>query len=330
MADILEVPKLKTFDPRQYQVPEQPAPPGYIKTLEEQAKRHEEEYGQALADWKKAYDDTVAEKADLYKANPKYAEAKRKEAAIKTLVGAFGSLADTAAVAFGGTAPLRDHRADIYRTQQQADALDQNERAKEANAYQKYLDRLEKLADKRPKWAKNDAAIQLARIYADDNRWTLNAALQRELQKRREEEAEKDRKATAALTQVRINADTKKGNEPKPYSTVYIDLNDGQGKRSIPLDNGKFANLADIILKHKGYSIGSEEANNDPDMRLLAYSMGNGDVSKSSWEQLLAKYPDLIRDAVREMVYGATAAPVVPAEENPSDNKKPYSTVFTF
>jgi hypothetical protein len=230
---LLNTKPLETFDPRQYQVPEQPAPPGYIKTLEEQAKRHEEEYGQALADWRKTYDDTVAEKANLYKADPKYAEAKRKEAAIKTLVGAFGSLADTFAVANGGTAPLRDHRADIYQTRQQADALDQNERAKEASAYQKYLDRLEKLADKRPKWAKNDAAIQLAGIYADNDRWTLNAALQRELQgdrlKAQAEEGEKGRKAAAARTQARINAgkeeDPEKINNPLNNGEIWLDKN---------------------------------------------------------------------------------------------------------
>jgi hypothetical protein len=32
--------------------------------------------------------------------------------------------------------------------------------------------------------------------------------------------------------------------------------------------------------------------------------MGDGQLSKDSWGKLLAKYPDLIRNAVYEMVYG--------------------------
>jgi hypothetical protein len=284
---------------------EQPAQPDYT-AMQQEAERHNEEYTKALNDWNKLYSDTVAEKANLYKADPKLAEAKRKEAALKTLVGAFGSLADTFAVARGGTAPLRDHRADIYRTQQQGDALDQSERAREAAAYQKWLEQLEKIADKRPKWTKNDAAIQLSKMYADDDRANIRMLFEMEKQKDQQEFIEKENAKYKEKPKPKPKPEPK---EPTPYSSIFIDLGDGNGKKSIPLDKGQFAALAAIVAKEKGLNFGSKEvADDNHDMQLLRYSMGEGGVNKLAWEQLLAKYPDLIRDAVREMVYGAPAA----------------------
>ena len=319
MADISEFPKLKTFDTSKYRVPAQPAPPNYITTLQQQAQRHEEEYKEALNDWRKTYDDLVAEKANLYKADPKYAEAKRKEAALKTLVGAFGSLADTFAVARGGTAPLRDYRADIYQTQQQADALDKSERAKEADAYQKYLDRLEKLTNSRPKWTKNDAAIKLMGIYADDNKWTLNAALQRELQKNQHEftagENEKNRKATAALTQARIEAKKKNGVTQKESDIVRIPLSNN---RQLVLPKG-FWNSAALeswlieIYKDERFS-----ENTRANFRKLLSEVGKTDnkqVQEYELGKLLSNHPELEKIITP---YGTVVGGNSPADDNPN------------
>ena len=320
MADISEFPKLKTFDTSKYRVPAQPAPPNYITTLQQQAQRHEEEYKEALNDWRKTYDDLVAEKANLYKADPKYAEAKRKEAAIKTLVSAFGSLADTFAVANGGTAPLRDYRADIYQTQQQADALDKSERAKEADAYQKYLDRLEKLTNSRPKWTKNDAAIKLMGIYADDNRWNLNAELQRELQNRREAEGEKNRiaakernEATIAgglkKTQAQIEAKKNNGATQKESDIIRIPLSNN---RQLVLPKG-FWNSAALeswlieIYKDERFS-----ENTRANFRKLLSEVGkidNKQVQEYELGKLLSNHPELekIITPYGEVIGGAPA-----------------------
>lgn len=331
LLDTLPVPDLSA--PPQT---EQPAQSNYMAAIGEQAARHEEEYKNSVTAWNKLYSDLLAEKDNLYKADPRLAETKRKEAGLKTLVSAFGSLADTAAVAFGGTAPLRDYRANISQTHQQADALDQSERAKESAAYQKYLDRLEKAWDKRPKWTKNDAALLQARLFAEEHKINLNGANQLARQKDQQQftAGENKRKIEAAdkRTNAQIEARKNGKKEKDPYSEILIDLNDGKGERNIPLSKGEFAKLAFIIEKEKGWNRNEGTTRNDPDFNLLKASMGDGSINKMTWEKFFAKYHDLVLDAVYKMKYGESHN--VPAVTNPiaqpadtTQNKKTYKGV---
>jgi hypothetical protein len=202
--------------------PEQSAQSNYIAAMQQQVTRHEDEYNGSVIAWNKLYNDLLAEKDNLYKADPKLAEAKRKEAALKTLISAFGGIADTFNVAYGGTAPVRDYRADIYQTHHQADALDQSERAKESAAKQNWFKQLEEVWDKRPKWTKNDAALQLYKLYADEEKQGLIASNRLKLQKDQQQfktgENEKNRKAKKEIE------DSKNGKQKK----IINPLNNGE------------------------------------------------------------------------------------------------------
>jgi hypothetical protein len=278
--------------------------------------------------WKNAWNTAIA--TPRYKPDPRLAEIKRKEAILKNLFAGMGTL-------FADKTRVQDYRQDIYQTRNHADAIEQNERAKEAASNQQYLDKLHQLFTSRPRH-EEDVAQRLLKEYRagirkqnaiEQNKWWLQLKKQEfdaaENQKNRD--AQKARADAANTTRLKAG---EKETPQKPYSNVYIDLNDGMGKRSIPLDQGKFAYLASIIANKKGYNLSSQEANNDPDIQLLQHSMGDGNVSKSAWEQLLAKYPDLIRDALREMVYGTTENETAPPQNSqsaysPQNSQIPYS-----
>jgi hypothetical protein len=297
---------------------EQPNP---YAALQEQERLHEEHYKQDEAHWKKTYDDLVAEKANLYKADPKLAEVKRKEAAFKTLVGAFGSLADTIAVHNGGTAPLRDYRADIYQTHQQADAIDQSERAKESAAYQKWLDRLEKLVDKRPKWTKNDAAIQHAILSAKEQQHKDNKAFKLFLQEKQDDAAWK-----RVLARIGADKDKQKNDQEtdKYKNTVKIPnpLNNGEvwldkeflNKVSIPaivqqiIDEYGVSDTELQKIKEKNKAI-LDELLEDDEISLAQYQRlyreaSDNKYTESDLGRLLQMYPDAVNILMQHDIRG--------------------------
>jgi hypothetical protein len=315
-----------TTQPQQEQQPStEQQQPAHYTVLQQQSARHDEEQEKEYKDWRATYDNIVAEKASLYKADPKLAEVKRKEAALKTLVGAFGSLADTIAVANGGTAPLRDHRADIYQTQHQADAIDQNERARQADVYQKWLDRLERVAGKRPKWAKNDAALLYARMLGDDNRATLrmlfDAEKQKEQQKFTAEQNELNRKALAEQ-----NADGKNngsGKAPKESEIIRLPLSNGQ---ELILPKGYWHSGSLEIWINEILKDGRFDENTRKKIRSALSDIGKMDnmqVQAAELGRLLNQYPEFEKVLTQ---YGKVATPNNGAATAPAASTDPQAT----
>jgi hypothetical protein len=310
----------------------QPQQPDYITMMQNEAKRHNEVYENEVATWKKEYDDLTAEKKNLYKADERLAKVKRNEAALKTLIGAFGSLADTFAVARGGTAPLRDYRGDIYQTRQQADAIDQSEKAKETAAYQKYLDMLSKHMDRRPKWTKNDAAMRLALLYANKDEKAAERTFRENLQKNQQNfaagEKQKDRDAAAKRTKANIDArNNKPTKERNPYTDVSTDI--GEGIKSYNLTSSEQSTLYTAIKEHVGYKKNGQH--NDKDIELIIQSMKNGyRADKKTLDNIIAKYinndqhPELkkiLRDMVRKFRATQTLNATETSTTDPQGNK---------
>jgi hypothetical protein len=276
--------------------------PNPYAALQEQAARHEAEYAKEEAFWKKTYDGLVAEKANLYKADPKLAENKRREAALKTLVGAFGSLADTIAVANGGTAPLRDYRQDISQTHRQADALDQGERAKETAAYQNYLDRLEKLMNKRPKWTKNDALLRYADMISRDENRKSNHAFQEAQQKRQQDFTAGENEKNRAASQTKVETQQQGANqraagkgenkEPKQSEIATIPLT---GNRQLILPKSLYNNGTALERWiSRIYSNEIFDANTRNNLRNIFAQMGQFDrlhAQQAELGYLLEHYP---------------------------------------
>jgi hypothetical protein len=211
-----------------YQALSMPATENFHKVtalLSGEALRHHQAQQQTMDDWRATYNDFLSGKANLYKANLSAADAKRKEASLKSYIGALGTLIDGINVAYGGTAPVRDFRNDIYGSRQQADALERQERAAGQSALQKYYDRLYDIFNRRPAYEKNDALLQLAKIYADRDQfgWQAYQAMERYQAglASKEREGEKNRQSREKIA-------TGKGRGYKESGLVRIPLGDGQ------------------------------------------------------------------------------------------------------
>jgi hypothetical protein len=193
--------------------------------LNDEATRRRQEQQRAMDDWRSTYNDFLSGKANLYKAHLGAAEAKRKEAKLKSYISALGTLIDGINVAHGGTVTMRDFRNDIYSSRQQADNMERQERAAEQTAFQKYYDRLSDIFNRRPAYEKNDALLQLAGIYADRDKFGWQAWQAMERYKSgldsKEREGEKNRQSRE-----RIAAGKEHG--PKESELVRIPLSDGQ------------------------------------------------------------------------------------------------------
>ena len=157
--------------------------------------------------WKDARDSLLAEKNNLYKANMDIAERKRKEAALKNLVGAFGNIADMFTIARGGTVPARDFRNDVGQPLEQADTNEQHERATEYKAYQHWLDKFAELQGRMPKTTSDKSRLELAKQFY--NRKTNNDKLKNAFDsneariKAAAEEKEKDRQNKLDVENIR-------------------------------------------------------------------------------------------------------------------------------
>ena len=190
-----------------------------------EALRHQQEQQRAMDDWRSTYNHFLSGKANLYKANLSVAVAKRKEARLKSYISALGTLIDGVNVAYGGTAPVRDFRRDIDSSRQQAGNMERQEHAAEQSALQKYYDRLNDLANRRPKYEENDALLKLAGIYADRDTsgWQAWQAMERYQSglASKEREGEKNR-----ASREKIAAGKERG--LKESELVRIPLSDGQ------------------------------------------------------------------------------------------------------
>jgi len=110
---------------------------------------YKQQQQQAYTDWKTMVNHLLAQ--PTYKADPRAAELKRKEAALKTLVSAFGGIADAINVSKGGTVPVRDFRQDVQAPLHEAEQLDRREQELE-RADRQRLDAIkERLLAHRPK-----------------------------------------------------------------------------------------------------------------------------------------------------------------------------------
>ena len=190
-----------------------------------EALRHQQEQQRAMEDWHATYNHFLSGKANLYKARLSGADAKRKEARLKSYISALGTLIDGVNVAHGGTAPVRDFRQDIYGTRQQADNMERQEHAAEQSVLQKYYDRLNDLVNRRPKYEENDALLKLAGIYADRDKfgWQAYQAMERYKSglASKEREGEKNRASREKIA-------AGKGGGVKESELVRIPLSDGQ------------------------------------------------------------------------------------------------------
>jgi hypothetical protein len=264
--------------------------------------------------WQNVFNALTAEKENLYKADPRMAQIKQNEAKLKTLVSAFGSLADTFAAARGGTVEKRDNRNEVNQANRQADELNQREQQRERQEYQLWLNRYLDHRAKEPvpginpaHTLQHSANLTKAKIDADAERQAQKQENDNE-QKQLDRDLKKEISNNTNATRVKIAGGS--GNTQKPYTNIYIDLGDGAGKKSIPLDAGQLAYLANKIIEKKGWN---DTNRNNADFKMLKYSLGEGNFSTQALNLITAKYADLIRDDVKEIVSSSApaAAPTV-------------------
>jgi hypothetical protein len=179
--------------------------PAIIQSYQDESNAFKQQKAEEFKYWKDAWQETIS--APTYKANPRPAETKRKEAALKSLFAGFGTI-------FADKTPIQDYRADIYQTRSQADTLDQSEQAKEAASWQQRLDKLHKAWTARPKH-EEDTALRLLNEYRaginkdntlEGNRWWRQLK-QQEFnagEKQKDRDAAKQRNADNNATRLKI------------------------------------------------------------------------------------------------------------------------------
>jgi hypothetical protein len=260
--------------------------------LSGEALRHRQEQRRAMEDWRSTYNDFLSGKTHLYKAPLSAAETKRKEAGLKSYIAALGTLIDGVNAAHGGTVAMRDFRQDIYGSRQQADALERQEHAAEQSTLQKYYDRLSDIFNRRPKYEKNDALLQLAGIYADRDTfgWQARQAMERYKAglAAKEREGEKNRNSREKIA-------AGKGQGVKESELVRIPLSDGE-QIMLPKSIWHSATLEKWISEiYSDQRFDEDSRSNIREALQIIGEMDNKQKQEAELGKLLFDYPEFAR-----------------------------------
>jgi hypothetical protein len=103
-------------------------------------------------------------------------------------------------------------------------------------------------------------------------------------------------------------AKAKASGSTKPKTTISIDVGDGEGAKNVPLYDGDVSRLYEIIRKQKGV-LDKYGNYRDAEIALIMKSMESGGyTSQIAINNLLAKYPELIKDEVYKIKHGKPRA----------------------